>query len=287
MKTVRVAIVLSFVLAAFAGGYVLALRRTTPDSLDISAGMQQRSGPPPLTEPLHRTERLRGELLETRKKVRDLERLNAALTAQLERLNLSFLSSLTYEGMVQKIDSMPERSIRDKLGHLFAEKALGDIGDIREFSKRALDVALDDRPEDNGALSASIVFSTSPMRGVQTIAATATIGRHDAVFAHIDSDTLIGTAVVKWQNTGTGEILVFGDQFLGGSSGNQYVATKPPGGWAPGSYRVSLFSMDEKMIPFASNSYSLASILENDVADAQQRLINELVQTGQAVPKTR
>lgn len=289
MKPVTTVVISLCTLSAFAVGYYAGTGsngQATGGSetiASVSAASQRKPAPGKDV----RQASLRKDLIKEQKRVKDLKKLNQALAAQLQRANLSLLSAMTYENVMEKIDTLSEKALTDKLKYLFEEDALKEISNVRDFSRQVVDTALEETDNDDPALTASISFSTSPTRGVQLIGFGADIGKHDVVFAHIESESPIGNAIVKWQNLGTGEILMYMNHDVGSSTMEQHVSYSPPNGWTSGTYQVSLYSLNDKMTPIAANSYSISTVVENDRHTVQQQLVQEMLSNGQAVPKVR
>ena len=291
MKSATTIIILLCTLTAFAVGYFAGTGNSSQEPGDGASKSAPVSSTgrrsPDASGKEIRQASLRKDLVKEKKRVKDLKKLNEALAAQLKRQNLALASSMTYENVIEKIDAMSDKSLADKLKYLFEEDALKEISNVREFSKKVVDTALEETDAADPTLSASILFSTSPSRGVQLIGYGAEIGKYDVVFAHFESEKPIGNAIVKWQNQSTGEILLYMNQNVGSSTMDQHISWSPVNGWTSGTYQVSLYSLSEKMTPIAANSYSISSVFENDRNTVQQQLVQEMLSNGQAVPKVR
>lgn len=229
---------------------------------------------------------LRNELSKANQELDQLKGLNDALSTQIARLNLP-IASMTYPELIDKIDQLPDSFISDKLAYFIDKDAIADIEDVRAFSKRLIDVALAEGEDSGQTGSAVITFSTSPVFGNQLISQSASVHKFDTIFAHIESSGRLDQAIVKWQELNSGEILLFKNHSLDPENPSKYIFLRPRSGWKSGSYRVSLHTMDDQVNPISGNSYSIATVVgeDSDSSSANNNVIQELIATGQAVPK--
>ena len=188
-----------------------------------------------------------------------------------------------------KINAIPEFMLKGQLAMFFDEDALEQLNNPHQFAQRALEVALANEDLSTESLSANIEFSLSPVQGARAINFNAEVGQYEPVFAHIISDSDSAELLVKWQNISSGEVLMFRNYRLQPGQNERYISLKPPTGWRAGTYRVSLYSMNDQVTPFAGNSYSISHVAEQPGGDKgpNQKVIDDLLLSGQAVEKQK
>ncbi|WP_455220732.1 hypothetical protein [Kaarinaea lacus] len=202
--------------------------------------------------------KIQERLTKASNKISDLEKYNKALALQIEQMNLPMSSDTSYPGLLEKIDRLPESFVKSQLENLFNKDAIKNINDVKAFSKRLVEVALDENEINEDQAVLNISFSLSPVNGQQPIDHQAVINKFDTVFAHIITSQPISELLVKWQNINTGEIVLFKKHTQSSIDQHFYVAHRPNNGWSPGAYRVSLHTMDDSVNILGSNSYTIA-----------------------------
>ena len=211
------------------------------------------------------------------------KKLDSALSQQLERYNLPISNDIGYGGLMEKIDRLPPEFIKRQLGFLFDSKYVDGIEDPHAFSKQLVDIILDNEtpgiPQD-----ISLTFSRSPIPGIDTLPYQASIGSTDTVFAHIHSAEPVGDVMAKWVSMSSGEVLGLKKIHLG-SGEDQYVWLKPSSGWKPGEVAVNLYSMKHNMASLGGGRFNISSIKKQDSEPAEDHVMNELINSGQAVPR--
>lgn len=186
-----------------------------------------------------------------------------------------------------KISKLSEESIREKLLYAFSKEGVDEIKDMHKFANRLTDVALGNEEDHSDSYTAQIHFTTSPIPDSGYFASNTAVGQFDIVFAHIQATGPLGKVVVKWINQTTGEVLLLSNRTLNSAGFPQYVQLTPANGWIPAAYQVSIYSMDDKMTPYGSGNYTISNVVENDQTQARERVIEDLINSGQAVPKIR
>ena len=73
-----------------------------------------------------------------------LQNMNESLAGQIKQMDLPLPASVTYPDLMSKLDKLPEKFAKDQLAYVFDADAIDQISDVRAFSKRLIDVALDD-----------------------------------------------------------------------------------------------------------------------------------------------
>ena len=300
--TIGVSVILGFVL-----GYFYALpneqENNSPQKIIETAKTKQSSiqltSIPPTSKKVSHGEssissekirKLSGELSKAKDTISSLQKMNENLETQIEQLNLPISSSMTYPDLVDKIDKLPISFINNQLGYLFDKETINQLEDSRAFSKRLLEVALEESDDNNQSDMATIAFSKSPAYGIRMIEQNIEVNAGDSIFAHILPNETLEEFIVKWQYQNTGEILLFKKQTILPNKDNQYVWLRPKKGWQPGVYTVSIYSMDDSVSPIAVNSYNIVSVAggsssgELSVNTRNEAIIQEMLSSGQAVP---
>ena len=186
-----------------------------------------------------------------------------------------------------QIDALPESFLAYQLEKILGDDILNDIEDTRLFSKKALEIALNNSEISAEDATGTILLSTSPVPGVRGFSGNADVERYDIIFAHIQTENALGQLLVKWQNTTTGQILLFNKRSITSRSNIYYVSFRPSAGWQPGRYRVSIHHLNDSLSPIASNSYTITSVDEGeyDGTGRNEKIIQEMLNSGQAVQK--
>lgn len=282
MKTSTALMILGGTLAGFAAGILFTGNVQKQTTAPVVAS--SRSGSLDNPSATHVQKDLKSRLDRAKSRIQTLEDKNRVLAVRLASLDVPLAARLSYADVMRKIDTLSERSLRDKLGYVFTRDMLDAIDDPRALSRRAVDVALEEEPEASESVHIALSFSTSPIPGIRTFTQAADLGRNDAVFVHLQTSDPVQGAVVKWQNLTTGEILLFGNQAVSTGSDTR-LFLRPEGGWSPGTYQVSLYSMDKHMRPYGASSYQVVSVVDDGNSMAQQQVVQDLIAQGKAVPK--
>lgn len=196
----------------------------------------------------------------------------------------------TYASLLEKLDKLPEPVIEAQLEKYLGRETLNKISDTRAFSRRLLEVALedqDDPPEEDEdtVQHVDIQFSKSPVYGKQMLGPDAAVSKFEPLFAHIDSAGEVGEVIVKWQEVNTGEILIFKKMTIG-AGGESFITVTPASGWKNSLYRVSLNSIDDSVQLMGSNAYTISQI---DGGEGGRKpnmgVIEDLISMGLVTPK--
>ncbi len=178
-----------------------------------------------------------------------------------------------------KIDLLPDEIIKSKLSVFFGSDFIEDINDIKTFSKRLLEVSLDNK-NINDSLT-PLFFSSSPIPGIRLLSSNIVLSENKTIFAHIDNSTRLGNVIAKWFNPNTGEIFHF-KKYIIENEPSQFVWFKP-NKWAAGTYQVNLYSNDENMTLLASNRIVISDITRSENID--NSILDDLINSGQAITK--
>ncbi len=191
-----------------------------------------------------------------------------------------------YAVLLDKLDKLPQSLIDSQLEKYFGRESLEKIEDTRAFSKRLLEVALEDQDQplkEDGPLRVDIQLSKSPMYGNRMLSQDVVVTKFEPLFAHIVTANELGDVIIKWQDVNSGEILIFNKMNFGPGS-QLYISAIPGSGWRNSQYRVSVSSMDESVELMAASSYNISQV--NDaVPGPNHEVIDDLVLMGLAVPK--
>lgn len=221
--------------------------------------------------------------------VERLQKLNDELRKALANNvhPVSMPVSTTYQDLVKKIDKLPENLIRKNLASILDDEYLKQIDDIRGFSKRLLEAALEENPVKQSDVIASIEFSTSPVYGSNLLGSGVNVGQYDKIFAFITVSEPLSKAFVKWQNAETGELLLFRSVRLNTANGFDFVSTRPGSGWQSGQYQVSVFLADKELTPIGGGSYVIAGITEQPggAKAVNESIVQDMINSGQAIRK--
>lgn len=221
--------------------------------------------------------------------IQEIRRLQgaAANTAARAAPGARVVKPQTYAVLADKLDKLPEPFIEAQLEKYLGRESLEKISDTRAFSRRLLEVALEDQAEpptdDDAVHPVDIQFSKSPLYGKQMLAQDVAVSKYEPLFAHILSNEA-GEVIVKWQDAGSGEILIFQKISIGPGS-EPYVVATPATGWRNTLYRVSLNSIDDSVKLMGSNAYNVSQVYDDGGRKPNTEVIQDLVSMGLAVPK--
>jgi hypothetical protein len=157
------------------------------------------------------------------------------------------------------IESMSERELRSAITSLtgLTDDDLAEVGDLRAFTRRAAEVAMDNVVSFKDSLPEALPpvefshnpndmeeFTTDRFVGDERIFAVfpSTPSAHDEVF-------------VKWYRSGEPEILMFDRYPIQQETDRNFVWIDNSEGWPAGEYAVEIYSADEAMSPLASGRY--------------------------------
>ncbi len=155
------------------------------------------------------------------------------------------------------ISTLSDRELESMLAstvHLSLEE-IGEVRDIRTFSKRLAEIAMQDiiEPETSPDGVDHVVFTTSPAMG--NVDARTHFGTDaNRIYAVFPTDRFGKDSVmVKWYRRDRPVILLFERYSIvpGDPSGYVWLSRR----WEPGQYKVSIYSGDETMNPLASGNY--------------------------------
>lgn len=276
--------------AGFYGGYRYhdsEIVAANPAGASAPAGIAPASQDPDIVIS-DEQKRLRDKLLRASREITDLEARNQALARQIEQMDLPLPSSTTYAELLQRVERLPASLVNQQLKLIFDEEYLENVEDPNEFAKELIEVALSEE-EPEAEVQVQVEFALSPVRGVRQFSSLQQLDRNDSIFAHFTSSMVLNNLIVRWQHRNTGEILQFGPLRLSDGRSN-YLAMKPQNGWRTGQYQVSVFNFDDARRQIGAGSYQIASITSdseqaND-SQADQDVIEDLISTGQALPKS-
>ena len=233
--------------------------------------------------------RLRSELLTATNEISNLTESNQSLTQLVEQFNVPIPATTTYTGLLEYIDKLPVRFVKQQLSYLFGEEYSSVIENPHQFSKSLVEVALSREQNENFSGAANIVFSYSPIKGWRELATDITIDQFDTLYAHISPTQDIANAMVKWQHADSGEILLFDPLTLDAQSQSQYVVIRPDNGWYKGRYQVTIHDMDNGRQLVGANSYQVSAVHSSDenqnASGPDEDILQDLIITGRAIPK--
>ncbi len=184
----------------------------------------------------------------------------AARVGDLEAL-LRDLDGADYSQIVNEgISTLSDRELQSVLAstvHLSSEE-IGEIRDIRAFSKRLAELAMEDiiEPETSQGGVDHVIFTTSPeMDDVDVNARTHFGPGADRIYAVFPTERFgEDTVMVKWYRRDRPEILLFQRYSVVPGDPNGYVWLSRDA-WEPGQYKVSVYTGDETMTALASGHY--------------------------------
>ena len=292
MKTI--ATIMVSIIVGFIGGYLSANKQVPSDStgtdsehsalqaiitpnIDLQAQLDRKN------------KRLESELLAASNEISNLTELNQSLTQLVEQLNIPIPASTTYTGLLEYIDKLPVRFVKQQLSYLFDEEYISAIENPRQFSKSLVEIALSQEQDENFGGAANIVFSYSPIKGWRELAADITIDQFDTLYAHISPTQDIANTMIKWQHADSGEILLFNPLTLDAQSQSQYVVIRPDNGWYKGRYQVTIHDMDNGRQLVGANSFYVSAIHSGEknqnASGPDDDILQDLILTGRAIPK--
>lgn len=188
-----------------------------------------------------------------------------------------------YSEIFNKIDTFPESLISNQLEKIISEENIKSIGNIRTFSKKLAQVALDTQDGLDNTGIINITFSTSPVYGKDLLTNKSNVKPTDTIFAHIFSSGISQEVIVKWQHLQTNEILLFKNKYISDNQNIPSIWLRQKEGWRKGSYRVSIHTLDDQVTPIGSNSYTINEI--DNSGNTHNSIIEDLINSGQAVKK--
>ncbi len=159
------------------------------------------------------------------------------------------------------IDAMDDREIRSALTSLtsLTEEDLDEVRDLRAFTRRVSEIAMDGvvsarGPESAG--TATIRFSQSADTQNVTEQAQVRFAGNDRIFAIFPTeDYRYDEVFVKWYRSDDPEILLFDRYPIQREADFNYVWLDRDNGWPEGEYRVELYTVDDAMNRVASGDY--------------------------------
>lgn len=287
-------ILFGFTITVFAVGYYTAMHyNTRPSFIPVPVHNVETKKPSQHANFLLTTEKssetlakgINEKLSNAHGKIAHLENINKNLANQIEQNNLPISNSVSYYGLIERIEMLPQPIIDEQLTRLFDDDGLQQIDDSRGFAKRLLEVALTDSDNDN-TQQTSIIFSTSPLQGSRLLTPNAHVKKFDTIFAHITSPGNRSTLLVKWQDLKSGEIMLLTNQPINTNGREQYVFLRPQKGWQPGQYKISVHSMDNKITTLGVNILTISEIIDFSEPNMENnQILQDLIDSGQAVQK--
>lgn len=212
-----------------------------------------------------------------------LLRVNQELLSKLNNINQSKKNLLKIEKM---IDELPKDYLSEQLKKKLKIPSLENIDNIHDFSKNLFNKAVEDNNYDD-LENIDIQFSFSPILGKQQFAGTTKAATNDKIFAYIGTDSKkTRNVIVKWKKTKGNELINFRYFAVSANSSYNYIAASPLKGWATGSYRVSVYDIDNQLTPLASKTYSISDIVETP-NNSREAIYNDLLLSNQASPAVR
>lgn len=142
-----------------------------------------------------------------------------------------------------------------------SEEEIGDVRDLRAFSKRMLEVAMlgITEPEQSLTEAEPIRFSgTSPGSAAGKTSGGRFPSGRGRIFATFPvPDPARQRVLVKWFRTDRPHILLLRRYSLKAGESSGYVWLEPEGGWESGNYQVDVYAADEAVTPLATGRYEI------------------------------
>jgi len=169
----------------------------------------------------------------------------------------------------KKIHHMDETEIKSNVETLVRHKhQLKDVKDYKSFALRFVDLALEEDvvPDDisDGDYLTDVRISIS--RTSQYIDASNDefqMSKYYKLYANVSASPALKTAMLKWKNLNTGELVKY--EVVGTQHENDiaYVWARPKAGWDVGTYQVSLHKMNDPMNLIARKLYRITSVTDD------------------------
>jgi len=196
-------------------------------------------------------------------KLSELEDENSELLESL-RLSNSQLASVVDKAVIaKKISSMTDADVKSKLEKLFKSDHLKDIENPKAFAEKLTDIALEDKSNENEHQEFDVRISVSGNSGyIESNDSPLKVSQHRRLYANILSSQAIGQALVKWKDLSNDELIYFKGLTFGRADNLQYVWTIPNGGWKPGKYSVSLYSIDQNLSLISIKYFTIMEVYD-------------------------
>lgn len=145
----------------------------------------------------------------------------------------------------------------------FEQELLG-YDDLYHFTDRLLRIEQNDKDDflySEPAIYGAISFANSESIGMGELWEKKEFGRDDSrIVAHmpaIDPEVLGSKALVSWSRVDDGEVLLLNTLAMDRESHRNNVWLEKPAGWAPGNYRVAIYSGDEQLTLLSSGQFQI------------------------------
>lgn len=200
---------------------------------------------------------------EYKSKLSDLQNENLELLDSL-RLSNNQLSSVVDKAMIsKKISSMSESDVKSKLETLFKPEHLNNIEDPKAFAEKLTDIALENESSENETLLDVRISVSGDSGYIESDSSPLKVSQYRRLYANILSSQAIGQALVKWKDLSNDELIYFKGLSFGKADNLQHVWTIPKGGWKPGSYSVSLYSIEQNLTLIAVKQFNISDVYDD------------------------
>jgi len=169
------------------------------------------------------------------------------------------------EAATKIIDRLDETFIENRIESMIGITGSDAIYDKRAFAKSIAQIYF----EDNSSIDRDIVGNTHSFVSKSKNIESRPIyelqldskNRRKRLYVHIllDSDYLekIGAVFIKWENSSTGETLLFTRKAININSLNNWVSFLPDNGWKKGDYHVKIFEFSDRLLPISKAEYTI------------------------------
>ena len=191
------------------------------------------------------------ELLELTSRLAALEAL--ALGSETQRADAGDLAKRAVTAMS---DAALSSVLMSTVG--LSEEEVGDVRDVRAFSNRMLEVAMQGITEAEREVpgNQAVLFHQSrSAKGSPAARFANGPGRIFATFPTPDPER--GRVLVKWFRTDRPSILLMQRYPIRAGDTSGYVWLDPEGGWEIGNYQVDVYAADEAVTLLASGRYEI------------------------------
>ena len=169
----------------------------------------------------------------------------------------------------KKIHHMDEAEIKSNVETLVRHKhQLKDVEDYKSFALRFVDLALEEDtvPDDisDGDYLTDVRISIS--KTSQYIDASDDefqMSKYYKLYANVSASPALKTAMLKWKNLNTGELVKYEVVGTKHERDIAYVWARPKAGWEVGTYQVSLHKMNDPMNLIARKLYRITSVTDD------------------------
>ncbi|MCW9013588.1 MAG: hypothetical protein OQL06_07375 [Gammaproteobacteria bacterium] len=211
----------------------------------------------------HEIRRFMQRLAESDSTIKYLQEMNESLSSLLSGKKNEIAALLAKPSLHEKINSMSDEELLEKLLLMFKEDDLAGIENKKQMALRLTEIALGDEEIDTSMVTGTVAVTTIPEH-VDYASEFLNIKQYDTLYAHLSTSDKLEKTLVKWTNLSTGKIMLFKKMAFVPEELQKYVSMRPKGGWVEGDYQVSLYNINQGLTVLASTTYTVQTVQESE-----------------------